>query len=81
MLTQHQVAELQRQFDLIRLSCTSLVRTHGRAVQLCKQNQERLTGDTLVDGMYTHREVRSLCEGGGGEWTDGQTERRCVDFM
>lgn len=57
LLTQHQVAELQRQFDLIRLSCTSLMKTHGRAVQQCKQNGEQLSGDSLVDRMYTHREV------------------------
>ena len=40
------------------------MKTHARAAQQCKQNGEKLTGDTLVDGMYTHREVR---EGGREE--------------
>ena len=58
LLTQQQVSELQRQFDLIRLSCTSLVKTHARSVIQCKKDGgEELTGDTVVDGMYTHKEV------------------------
>lgn len=66
---QHQVAELQRQYDLLRQSCTSLMKTHARAVQQCKQSGEKLTGDTLVDGMYTHREV---CGYGGREHGKGE---------
>ena len=52
-----QISELQRQHELIRLSSVSLVKMHQKAVQLCQQNDEQLTGATLVDGRYTHLEV------------------------
>ncbi len=67
------MAELQRQYELIRMTTTSLVKTHARAVQLCKQNQEKLTGDTVVDGMYTHREVSGEGEGQGEGLGEGWT--------
>jgi len=53
----NQISELQRQHELIRLSGNSLTKMHQKAVQLCKQNDEQLTGSTLVDGRYTHLEV------------------------
>lgn len=42
LLMQHQIAEFQRQYDLLRLTCNSLIKCHSRAVADCAQNGETL---------------------------------------
>ena len=33
------------------------MKTHAHAVIQCRQNEEILTGNILIDGRYTHKEV------------------------
>ncbi|CAI8010592.1 Ubiquitin carboxyl-terminal hydrolase 24, partial [Geodia barretti] len=53
---QHQIAELQRQYDLLRQTCASLTKCHSKALKECEVKGESLGGETLVDGKYSHRE-------------------------
>ncbi len=40
--SQHQIAEFQKQYDLLRLTSGSLIKCHSRAVQDCTQDEETL---------------------------------------
>ena len=37
--------------------CISLYRVHARTVQMCREKDEKLTGDFIMDGRYSHEEV------------------------
>eukprot|EP00731_Ephydatia_muelleri_P019119 Em0011g1159a len=53
---QHQVSELQRQYDLLRLTSVTLTKCHSNAVQFCKERNIELTGEIITDGRYSHYE-------------------------
>jgi ubiquitin carboxyl-terminal hydrolase 9/24 len=53
---QQQIADLQKQYDLLRLISSTLAKLHARAVQNCQENGETFSGDTLVDGRFTLEE-------------------------
>ncbi|XP_065904481.1 ubiquitin carboxyl-terminal hydrolase 24-like isoform X2 [Dysidea avara] len=49
-----QIAELQKQHDLLRLTCLSLSRCHTKSVEAA--GKDGLSGETMTDGRYKHSE-------------------------
>ncbi|XP_019857623.1 PREDICTED: ubiquitin carboxyl-terminal hydrolase 24-like [Amphimedon queenslandica] len=53
---QQQIAELQKQYDLLRTVSGTMNKIHAKTVAACREKGEELTGNTIIDGRYTQEE-------------------------